>query len=177
MKTGHVGYTVVVTLVVDYGEFADAVKRYGEAEQCVMYKRVGDSVHLTYVCPNSGVLVVSFFVGSDEEAKRDLEAAGFCVTKGTWVTEASLEHLSQVVGDAYIVGVSYETRHGPGLWLDAFPTPPSEGTVLRAVFDEFVSEGQLGEDNFEEFLREARPQVRILAPNDIERFLEQKPRP
>lgn len=166
-----------MTLVVDFADFPDAVRRFGAGEgDCVFYKRVGEAVHLTYLNPTSGVQVVSFAQGSEGDVKADLERQGFCTMKGTWVTEASLEHLAQLTSETYVAAVAYETRRGPGLWLDCFPTPPTEGAVLRAIFDEFVSEGMLDEGSFEQFIHEGKPNVRILDPEDIERFLKQKPR-
>lgn len=164
-----------MTLVVDYKDFTDAVKRYGLGDNdCVCYKRAGDSLHLTFVNPETGVQVVSFANEKEADIKVKLEAEGFCTSKGTWVTEASLEHLAQLTSETYVAAVAYETRKGPGLWVDAFPTPPSEGAVLRAIFDEFVSEGLLDERAFEQFVHDAKPTVRILDPDDIERFLKQK---
>ena len=47
-------------------------------------------------------------------------------------------------------------------------------SVLRAIFEEFVSEGLIDERSFETFIAEARPIVRILDPEDLERFVKQK---
>jgi hypothetical protein len=166
-----------MTLVVDYKDFFAAVKRHGigDDSDCVYYKRVGDSINLTYVNPQTGVQVVSFSPEGEGEVTAALEAQGLCGSKGTWVTEASLEHLTQLASETYIAAVAYDTKKGPGLWIDALPTPPSEGAVLRAIFDEFVSEGLLDERAFEQFVHEAKPTVRILDPSDIERLLKQKP--
>ncbi len=164
-----------MTLVVDYEGFAEALKKFGEGgKDCVFLKKVGDSVHLTYVNPRSGIQIVSFASGNEVKVKAELESAGLCTMPGTWVTEASLEHLAQLTTESYVAAVAYDTRKGPGLWLDAFPTPPTEGAVLRAIFDEFVSEGLIDERAFEQFIHDAKPVVRILDPEDIERFIKQK---
>lgn len=164
-----------MTLVVDYPSFVPAVRRYGEgADDCVYLKRAGDSLLLSYVNPRSGIQVLAYGIGSEDEIVARLEEEGLCSSKGLWVTEASLEHLAQASNETYIAAVSYETRRGPGVWVDAYAAPPSEGAVLRAIFEEFVSEGRLDEHSFESFLAEARPQVRILDPDDIQRFIKQK---
>jgi hypothetical protein len=164
-----------MTLVVDFSEFCDAVKRFGAGDgDCVMHRRVRGSVLLTYVNAQSGVQVVSFHPGPEQDAIAAVQARGLCLMKGMWATEASLEHLEQIAGEAYIAAVSYETKDGPGLWMDAYPVPPSEGSVLRGIFDEFVSEGLLSESDFERFIHEARPIVRVLDPDHVERFLKMK---
>lgn len=164
-----------MTLVVEFSEFASSARRYGAGADNVIYlKPVADSVHLTYVNPASKVQIVSFYVGTEESAKKQLEADGFTTARGTWVTEASLEHLARVTGDAYIAAVAYQTPAGPGLWMDSSPTPPLESTVLKAIFHEFVDEGLLGDDQYEAFIEQAAPIVRILSPEDIQTFLRQK---
>ena len=164
-----------MVLVVDYPSFVPAVKRYGTGEDdCVYTKRAGENLLLSYVNPKTGVQVLAFGIGKEEDVLARLDAEGLCSSKGMWVTEASLEHLAQITSETYVAAVAYETRKGPGLWVDAYSTPPSEGTVLRAIFDEFVSEGILDERAFETFISEARPQVRILDPDDLERFVKQK---
>lgn len=164
-----------MTLVVDFPEFADAVRRHSrDGDCCVMHRRVGDSTQFSYVNPDTGVQVVSMLVGTEADALKKLEQAGFKTMKGTWVTEASLELLAQLSGETFVAAVAYETRLGPGLWMDCYPYPPTEGTVLRTIFEEFVSEGFLGKGDFEVFLHEAKPMVRILSPSDLERFMKQK---
>lgn len=164
-----------MVLVVDYPSFVPAVQRYGTGENdCVYTKRAGDSLLLSYVNPATGVQVLAFGIGKEEDVVARLEAEGHCVARGLWVTEASLEHLAQIANETYVAAVAYETRKGPGLWIDAYATPPTEGAVLRAIFEEFVSEGLIDERSFETFIAEARPQVRILDPEDLERFVKQK---
>lgn len=131
-------------------------------------------MHLTYADPKSGVHVSSFCVGTEDEVTAKLKAEGFETMRGMWVSEASLEHLAKLSGETYVAAVAYTTRTGPGLWMDAYPTPPSEGTVLRAIFEEFVAEGYVGENEFERFLELGNPTVRILGPLEIEKFLKQK---
>ena len=165
-----------MTLVVDYPGFIEAVKRYcAGKDDCIFYKKVGDSLHLSYVNAGSGVQIISSTsAGSIDEARAEVVKAGFCLNKGTWVTEASIEHLAQLATEVYVAAVSYETRKGPGLWMDAYSAPPTEGSVLRSIFEEFVSEGIMEDGDFEQFIHEARPNVRILDPADVERFIKQK---
>lgn len=167
-----------MTLIVDYPEFADAILRYGEVgDCCVMYRQRSDGLQLTFVDAKTGVHIVSKAQKSETEVRRELEAKGFATLKGSWVTEASLDLVAQEESEVYVAAVSYETKEGPGLWMDAYSTPPPEGGVLRAIFEEFVNEGLLGEDDFEAFLTESRPQVRVLGPTEIEHFIKQKAQP
>lgn len=166
-----------MTLVVDFAEFPEAVTQFkSDGECCVMYRRVGDSTHFTYVNPQLGVQVVSMQFGSEKDGIADLESRGFATLRGMWVTDASLEHLEQLAGDTYVAAVAYETKKGPGLWIDAYPYPPTEGTVLRTVFEEFVNQGLLDEREFERFIQEGKPMVRVLSPTDAEQYLKEKRR-
>lgn len=166
-----------MTLVVDFEDFADAVRRYGrEGDDTVYFRRSGSSVHWSYLNPDTGVHVACFYRGDTDEAKSSLMAQGLKAKRGLWVTEASLEHLEQLAGETYVAAVAYETKEGPGLWMDAYSAPPTDGMVLRAIFDEFVSEGRIAEDQFDVFLAVARPTVRLLGPEQIERFQKQKPK-
>lgn len=167
-----------MTLVVEFDEFIRSVRRYAASDEpLVYYKPARELVHLTYVNPVSNVQVVSFFAGSADSAVAALEAAGVAAAKGTWVTEASLEHLSQIAGEAYISAVAYQTHDGPGLWMDASPVQPLESTVFLTMFNEFVAEGHLKEEDYELFIANAMPTVRVLTPDDVQRFIAPKRQP
>lgn len=162
-----------MTLFVDYETFPAAVRRHCSGSLAAVYVQLRGSVPvLSFFEPSCNVHVVC--IADDrapEEVEEELKARGFEVLHGLWVSEASIEQMLEAARATYVAAVAYNARGGPGLWMDAYPFHPTEGTVLRALFGEFVSEGLLQEDDFELFLREAQPIVRILTPEDAERFI------
>jgi hypothetical protein len=46
--------------------------------------------------------------------------------------------------------------------------------VLKSLFDEFRDTGELDEISFEEFVRQANPNVVIVSPSELQSFLTQK---
>lgn len=162
-----------VTLFVEYAAFHEAVQQHCSCPAATVYVQLRGSVPvLTFFEPSCGVHVVCI---ADDRAPEEVEAEmrghGFNVSRGLWVSEASIEQMLEAARATYVAAVAYNARGGPGLWMDAYPFHPTEGTVLRTLFGEFVSEGLLQEGDFELFLREAQPIVRILTPEDAERFI------
>lgn len=172
---GKLWDTLYVTLIVEFPEFVEVLKRFGSpTARIVFYRRTPHQVHLTYANPERGIEVVSSFLGSVAEVSRRLTEEGYEALPGMWISEASLEYWAKMTGNLCVAGVAYHTPSGPGLWMDAYPSPPTEAQVLRSLFEEFVAEGLVKENEFERFLVEARPQVQILSPEDVERFLANK---
>jgi len=165
-----------VTLFVEFDCFAEAVRRYAGGGAPVVYLQMRGLVPLvTFYDSASGVHIISAAEErSATKVQADLTAQGFTVEPGLWVSEAAIEHMLEVARATYVVAVAYQATGGPGVWMDAYPYYPTEGTVLRAMFEEFVDEGLLGEEDFDLFLREAQPLVRVLTPEDAERFIEAK---
>lgn len=163
-----------MTLFVDYETFPAAVRRHCSGPQAAVYVQLRGSVPvISFFEPSCGVHVVS--IADDraaEEVEGEMKAHGFEVLRGLWVSEASIEQMLEAARATYVAAVAYNARGGPGLWMDAYPFHPTEGTVLRTLFGEFVSEGLVQEDDFELFLREAQPIVRILTPEEAERFIQ-----
>ncbi len=164
-----------MTLLVEFPEFVEVLKIFGSPNaKVVFYRKTLHQVHLTYADPERGFQVISTFLGNVAEASRRLAEAGYQMLPGAWISEASLEYWAKVMGSVYVAGVAYHTPSGPGLWMDAYSSPPTEAQVLRFLFGEFVEEGLVEEGEFDRFLAEAKPTVQVLAPEDVERFLAQK---
>lgn len=108
-----------------------------------------------------------------EEARALLTSAGYEVMDGQWsmVDPGDLE----CEDECFIAAVAYNSSEGrPGLWVDATGQLPSEVQVLKSLFEEFRSTGELAAVSFEEFVRHANPNVVILSPSDLRSFLSQK---
>jgi hypothetical protein len=164
-----------VTLIVDFPEFVEVLRTFGSLNaKVVFYRKALHQVYLTHADPERNVQIISTFLGSVAEVARRLEEAGYQVLPGAWISEASLEYWAKIMGRVYVAGVAYHTPSGPGLWMDAYSSPPTEAQVLRALFGEFREEGLVEEGDFERFLAEAKPTVQVLSPEEVERFLAQK---
>ena len=161
-----------MVLTVPYKEFPEACKRVGAKE--IYLAPNGKGTLITVADLHKHVVVASKSDQSPLEISQELEAAGFTILQGRWGdNEPAFEESHN--STAFVAAVSYHsTEPMPGLWMDAFPTPPTPQIVLRTMFDEFRSNGELGEVSYEEFLKYAKPNVVILSPGDIATYLAQK---
>ena len=77
--------------------------------------------------------------------------------------------------EIYVAGVAYRTESGPpGLWMDAYAVQPTQVQVLKSMYDEMTSTGQMAEVSFEEFVRLSESNVVVAGPNDLRSFLALK---
>jgi len=106
------------------------------------------------------------------------------VVTGMWI-EGSMTAASQAAhapaavaasgGQFWVAAVAYNSADDePGVWMDAFPAQPEEDEVLHAMFNEFVSSGDLADATYEDFVSEAAPTVQIVAARDVQQWLQKK---
>lgn len=160
-------------LRVSFDTFArEARGRLGT--DCAYLTQTSDCVLATAGDPMIDLTVASFTLFTIQQARIELEAQGLKVSDGCWALRP--EELP-VANDqtAYISAVSYRTRETkPGIWVDAYPQEPSPAEVLRRMYDEFRETGELGEVPFEEFMKLASPNVVVISPNEVRRYLAMK---
>ena len=162
-----------MTLRVPYSDFAAAATRF--------------EVREAYILTKSGVTEVSavmkatgriLFARSDEAldaVREDLTKKGLHVFDGAWSLDLPEEDPGHEAPATFIAAVAYVSSEAmPGIWIDAYPWQPTQVQVLRALYDEFRSTGEVDEVPFEEFVRLALPNVAIINPNEIEGFVESK---
>lgn len=156
-----------MTLTVPIEEFAAAVQRVlGQKEAYVSPQGRGSMA----TASKDGKMVVALAKESPEILKAQLGEAGMSVFDGQW--RQNHEGPGAENEAPYIAAVAYVSAHEkPGLWVDAYPEPPTGVQVLRAMYDEFVSTGELDESSFEEFLRLANANIVILSPADLRSFV------
>lgn len=124
--------------------------------------------------PGRTALVASVAPLPVPEARKFLEEAGLEVFDGAW-SGVDGTNLACENAEAYVASIAYQSTEGrPGVWVDAFPSLPTQVQVLRAMYDEFRETGELSDVSFEEFVRLANPTVVILSPSDLRSFLGQK---
>jgi hypothetical protein len=104
----------------------------------------------------------------------ELESQGVRAGKGHW--SDGVDRVSDSPADLpFIAAVAYKSRDDmPGLWVDASLDHPTHASVLKALYEEFQASGEIGSTTLEEFIRGAMPNVVILTPAEIEKYLNDK---
>lgn len=161
-------------LHVTFDEFAEAAKRVVGAKEAYVRADAG-GVILTAAHPTENRLVTTHGHVSVEEAKKKLTAAGLTVHEGAWTIDGESILDEMDLSNVHVVAVSYLSgTNQPGVWVDAFENQPTTVQVLRALYDEFRSTGEMPEVSFEEFVRLANPNVAIVSPSELAGFVEAK---
>jgi hypothetical protein len=148
----------------------------------------GQLLQLTYANPETNLLiVVQTLIGSPQEVgdiEHTLKQEGITVFTGSWL-EQGMSAATQGAqgptvsagpdGQFWVAAVAYNSADDePGVWMEAFPTQPEEDEVLHAMFDEFVTSGDLADASYEDFVSDAAPTVQIVAARDIQQWLRKR---
>lgn len=164
-----------MTLNVDFDHFAEAVKRHLATKIAYVCRR--ESRTIVAAADPAANLIVSCSVKQEfASVKATLEKAGLEVAQGAWDdgTESSTNGLE---ARPFVAAVAYASDDEmPGVWVDAYATLPTQALVLKALYEEFRQTGEVGDVSFEEFVRQANPNVVIVSPQEIDTFLEEKER-
>lgn len=163
-----------MTLHVPFDEYPETVKRLLDHSETYLELR-SKGVIATAVHPKSDRLVVSATHLTLTDARKVLEGRGMTVHLGRWSLEVEPELEPLELRNAYIGAVAYvSSEERPGVWVDVFPEMPTQVLVLRALYEEFRTTGELADVSFEEFVRLGKPNVAIVSPAEIATFLEAK---
>ena len=160
-------------LRVEFDQFPETVKRLLPSAHAYVSSQGAGAV-ATAADHKSGVVIVSAAGDALEEASRRLKEAGLEVFKGQWSLDDGA--LGGAACAAYVAAVAYVSEEAkPGLWLDAYPAEPTLAQVMRGMYDEFLANGEVGEEvSLEEFIRLANPNVVIVPPDHIAKYAEAK---
>lgn len=163
-----------MTLHVPFDQFSRTVQRVlGTKEAYVAASGPGSVVSSAVV--EKGFIVVSRTDHSVGAARSKLEHAGLTIHEGNWSLAVDTDLHGEDRADPFVAAVAYRSGETtPGVWVDAYPTLPTQIQVLRAMYDEFRQTGELPDVSFEEFVRLSDPNVVIVTPNDLQSFLEKK---
>jgi hypothetical protein len=161
-----------MVLRVPLESFPATVKRLLSCEQAYVMPQGTGSI-VTSADHKGASLVVCYAPTSVEETTKQLEEQGMEVFLGTWSVE---DATTAEACEAYVAAVAYSSDEAkPGLWMDAFPEHPTLASVMRAMYDEFIATGEVPEDvSLEEFIRLANPNVVILSPSQVGKFVQAK---
>lgn len=161
-------------LHVDLEQFPATVKRLLDTKE-VYVRTHGGAVVVSASHPDKNLVVGCTVREPVAEVRTRLEAEGFHIYEGEWTDagQSPADRLGE--RQTYLAAVAYNSREKmPGLWVDAYPAAPVPALVLKNFYDELTANGEIGEINFEEFVRMANPNVVIVGPNEIQSFLNAK---
>jgi hypothetical protein len=165
-----------VVLQVPFEQFPDAVRRTFDGLSVAYISSQGNSIMASASQAGAKSVVIATTGLALEEAREKLVEAEMEVFEGRWTAELFQEEPpSDPVGTIYIAGISYRTEQGPpGLWLDAYPSLPTQVQVLRSMYDELIETGEMAEVSFEEFVRLSDANVIVASPSDLRSYLSQR---
>ncbi len=160
-----------MTLTVPFDEFPLAMRKVIGHKQ-VFVSGGGREVTVSAMCVDKNVGLVSRTEGAVDEVMAKLREAHLEPSHGFWDC-ASAD--GGPGADVFVAAVAYAAEHRkPGLWVDVYPTRPSQTQVLRALFEEFDANGEIEHLDFEEFVRLADANVVILGPAELQRYAGDK---
>jgi hypothetical protein len=164
-----------MTLYVSFEEFPATARRFSEERRAYLQALEG-GVLITLAHPSEDRILAANTGLPLPKVRHVLEDAGFLVNLGCWGPDPDVSPKSLHVSEAYVGAVAYESSdHRPGVWVDAFPSVPTQVTVIHSMFEEFLQTGEAPEMSFEEFVRQAKPTAVVVSPREIAHFIEGKP--
>lgn len=156
-----------MTLRVSLEDFPEAVHRYGGGTE-VYVSGPHDALTVTAHNDDTGVVITTIAEEGLDSLRHYLGAAGLELRDGEWEGDLDLKEI-------YVAGVAYASREAlPGLWIDAFPYPPSTQDVMRAFYDDMVVGGELEGVSFEQFRKYVHPNVVVLSPSELQGYASRK---
>ena len=166
----------MITLVVPLEQFAQE-RQARMPKQTVYLTETDDGAVITVADPAQGVMIRCASGRSLAETKKVLGEKGIAWSPGEWRDGAS-EATMSAKELPYIAAVAYQSSEPmPGCWMDAYSAPPTVQEVLKNLFDEFQTNGEITDATFEDFMRLANPNVIILTPDETRYHLTQKELP
>ena len=162
-----------MTLQVPLADFMETIDRILNLKEAYI-SRISQGALVTAASISTGVSVVSLSKLDPDHVRAELEGKGVKCREGAWHTEISSEIFASDE-PLYVGAVSYRTGEDkPGIWVDAYWFQPTQVQVLRSIYEEFRATGEVEDVPFEEFVRQANPNVVILGPNELSSFAEAK---
>jgi hypothetical protein len=163
-----------MTLQVSFDQFAGTVKRLLNQEEAYVAPHEAGAL-VTSAKADKGIVIASLTPLNPEVASASLKDLGLAVFEGTWLTPEEILASSGSSTQIFMAAVAYRASGDkPGLWVDAYPTLPTQITVLKTMYEEFRATGEVDEVTFEDFVQLANANVVIVSPSEIESFLKQK---
>lgn len=160
-----------MVLRVEYEQFADEVTARLDG-QIVYIAQVTGGSFVSAADTANGFIIEAFSDREPEQVLRELGEHGLRTAKGSWKSEDT-EPCAIEPDRLYIGAVAYRSSEAkPGLWIEAFANQPTPAEVLKRMYDEMVSTGEIGNVSFEEMMRYATPNVVVVGPDQLRYFLQ-----
>lgn len=162
-----------MVLKVEIDRFAEEMKSRLGTDECYV-AAWGAGALATAGMPDKQLILASLSTHSVDKLTKELSGKGLKVQAGHWAltVEDLIEAHAKV---PYIGAVAYKSKdQKPGVWVDAYAEEPTPGEVLMAIYNEFQETGDLSDISFEDFMKAAHPNVVIVTPEQIGRFVQQK---
>lgn len=160
-----------LVLRVSLDRFAEEVRRRLEVDNVYLCS-LGSGSLATAAEPEMLLTVAAVSSEPVGLVRTKLEATGLKVREGCWGDPSSFQ-IEEPHSEAWVAAVAYKTgREKPGLWVDAYPSEPTRAQVMRAMYDEFIEQGEVPEMTFEAFMASAMPSVVLIGPEEIRRYAE-----
>lgn len=155
-------------LLTDWDGFlAEVGARWPQGTR-VYLAREGRFTVLTATDPDAKTVFCCRHAAPLEEARSQLESQGHTCFEGVWTTDSDYRSLDEV----YIAAVAYlSDEKQPGLWVDVTTDQPTPSAVMAKLLAEFHADGTLPDKDHDTFHKRARPNILILTPDQIQRFL------
>jgi hypothetical protein len=156
-----------VVLRVPFEDFPDAVRRLTGGTEVYL----AASGRRTLVTAAKGTESVEALSPEGLEPTRArLREAGLTARNGQWTASGSDLEVAELA-PIYVGAIAYIAEEGrPGLWVDGFDEPPSPNQVAKALYDEFLGNGEMREVSFEQFMDLAKPSIVVLSPEELRRY-------
>lgn len=148
-----------MTVRVSLEAFSDAALRLTGEKVAVVLPRGSGSEALA-IHPAGGRAVRASSPEPPEKLAAKLRKEGFETVIG--------ERDGEDGAPAHVVAIAYLSGSGkPGVWIDAFDSPPSEAEALKAFYDDLVASGEPISMSFEAFARDGHFSVAVTSAEEL----------
>lgn len=163
----------MITLVVPIDQFIQE-RQTRLPKQAVYLAETEQGVVITCGDPVTRLIIRCVTAIGPAETKKMLGEKGVAWTSGEW-RDGTTEPTQTQAELPYMAAVSYHSAEAmPGCWVDAYRSSPTVQEVLKTLFEEFQTNGEINDVSFDEFMRLASPNVVIFSPDEIRYHLGQK---
>ena len=162
-----------MVLLVEFEKFPQAVREHAAGARVYLSVRRGQTL-ASAADPWSQTIVQALTSLSLDEAQAELLASGLRVLRGAWL-QSPLEADESKQAPMWVAAVAYvSAEQVPGLWVESFPEEPTTADVLTALIEEYQETGEVTNLSVDEFRRYSFPNIVILGPEELERFLRKR---
>jgi hypothetical protein len=159
-----------MTLRVPFDGFATAVREQLKTKSVYVWAD-GARTILTAGESGSTTIVLSRTPLGLDAVKEKLAAEKLEVREGVWSVDDDFEFL----GLPWVAAVAYRASKGSvGVWLEVYPTEPTESMAMESMYDEFCESGEVSGIPLVRFIEMTTPQVQVIGPVEMAEYLQKR---